>query len=251
MIRISPTISTLNTREYFSTKETKKASKGLVISSGGCCYGCSIDLPAFANPTNPTDPLTNDRVDFIIDRPKNTTLTATLIKLNPEGTESDYIINNQTYGDYYPTGTIKANFWGFILDWYKVYNTLGFGRYKFNITIVDSAANEIYNETSACYRLMPFTCDNAHRTIKIKTRQFGYFEGGIDYTGINLTIMPTPTTYRNISYWPQEIRLYGRFHRDGTNLTTDYIVSKDRGQEQVQSQTVKTFVLKTFQKRGP
>lgn len=239
MIRVLPTVSSLNTNEFFSTKETKKATKAGVISSGSCCYGCTVDLPAFANPTDPTDRLTNDRIDFIIDQPKNTTLKADLIQLNPDGTETVNSIVDNTYGFLYTTGSLKANFWGFILDWYSVYNKLGYGRYKFNITVTDSGGNDVYDQTSSCYTLLTYSCDNAHRTIKINTRQSGYFEGGIDYTGINYVL-----ELGRYTDWGQEVRLWGRFHRNGTNLITDNIVTQTRGQEQVQSQTVKTFVLK-------
>jgi len=238
MIRVDPTVSTLNTREYFSTKETKTASKGLVISSGACCYGCVVDLPAFANPTNPTDRLTNDRTDFIYNVGKGKTVTGTLTKIEPDATETEYIITDNTYGLFFPTSTLKQFFWGFILDWYKVYNTLGFGRYKFNVTVENAASNVVLSEDSPCFRLLPYTCDNAHRTVKISTKQRGYFEGGLDYTNLFYDLEGKTATF-----WPQEIRLWGRFYRNNRRLTVDNIVSKDRGQEQVQTQSVRLFNL--------
>ena len=238
MIRVNPTTPSLNTREYFSTKFTKTAAPSLVLSAGSCCVGCTSDLPAIANLTNPTDGITNDKTDFILFVQKGTTTVGTLTNIAPDGTETDYIITDDTYGNFFATGALKPSYWGFLLDWYKVANSLGFGRYKFNVTVTNAASNEIYNEDSPCFILLPYSCDNAHRTVRITTEQKGYFEGGFDYTNLDYNIDGEKKTT-----WRQEIRLWGRFFRSTRRLETDNIVTKDRGQEQIQAQTVKVFSL--------
>ena len=239
MIRVEPNVPALNTREFFSTKATKLASNSLVVSSSTCCEGCAIDLPAIANLTSPTDRETNDKLDFLLFVGKGTTTVGTLTKIDADGTETDTIIVDNTYGDFFATGTVKTSYWGFILDWYSVANLLGFGRYKFNITVTNVAANEVHNEDSPCFLLMPYSCDNAHRTIRISTRQKGYFEGAFDYTNLSYSL-----DGKNVNYWPQEIRLWGRFFRSSRELISDNIVTKDRGQEQIQNQTIKVYTLK-------
>ncbi|GAG93507.1 unnamed protein product, partial [marine sediment metagenome] len=116
MIRVNPSTSSLNTREYFSTKFTKTAAPSLVLSAGSCCVGCVSDLPAIANLTDPTDEVTNDKTDFILFVGKGATVVATLTNISPDGTETDYIITDDTYGNYFATGTLKGSYWGFLLD---------------------------------------------------------------------------------------------------------------------------------------
>ena len=122
MIRIDPAVSSLNTSEYYSTLETFKAAKLLVLSGSDCCYGCSVDLPAMANLSDPTDIYTNDLADFIIKVNTGDVVTGTLIKIDPDGTETDYVITDNTYGRYWATGSLKTNVWGFLLNWYNVAN---------------------------------------------------------------------------------------------------------------------------------
>lgn len=248
-IELNPAVSSLNTREYLATKRTVVATKQEVLIGGDCCFcvpNCDWDLPAIANLSNPTDSYTNDRKDFIIQIADNSTVTGTLIKVFPNGTETPYVITDNTYGDYFSLGTLKSNVWGFYLDWYKVANLLGFGKYKFNITVLNSSATETFNEDSVNFRLMPYSCDNAHRTVRLETEQSGYFEGGFDYTGIFYQITTIIGTNINVtarSTWSQQIRLWGRFFREGYNFTVDNIVIQGRGQEQVQAQTVRKYSL--------
>lgn len=243
-VRITPDVPSLNTRNYFSTKKQVTAIKGNVVVSSGCCFcfpNCDWTLPAIADLTS-TDRDKNDRKDFIITVATNSTVVGTLIKIDPDGTETPNIIVDDTYGNFYPTGTIKSQVWAFFLDWKLVASSLGFGKYKFNITVSNSTPTETFNEDSVCFQLIPYTCENAHRTISIKTQQSGYFEGGFDYTNLIVNesgvseVAPKP-------FWRQEIRLWGRFWREGRDLTVDNIVTEERGQEMVQTQTVKRYKL--------
>jgi hypothetical protein len=244
MIVITPTASSLSTRDYLATKELFEARKTPVVEGGQCClFGCGWSLPAIANPTDPTDNDTNDKVDFILDIPLGATVTANLVKIDGNGNETEYLINNDTYGQFYATGTIKANVWGFILDFYKVYNTLGYGEYKVNIQIDSFSGQDIYDKDSPCYRLVPYDCYEAHNTVRIQSWQTGYFEGGFDYTGISYVFGEGLTANRGKSKWFQQMRVYGRFWRSGRDYIVDNIVTKLRGQEQVQSQTIKVYNL--------
>ena len=45
------------------------------------------------------------------------------------------------------------------------YNPLEFA----NISVTNIVGTEVYNEDSPCFRLLPYSCDNAHRTIRITT----------------------------------------------------------------------------------
>lgn len=247
-VRVTPDVPSLNTREYFSTKKQVSAIKGNVVVSSGCCFcfpNCDWIIPAIAD-LNSTDRDKNDRKDFIISVADNSTVVGTLIKIAPDGTETPFVITNDDYGNFYPTGTIKSQVWAFFLDWKLVAldigSGLGFGKYKFNITVSNSTPTETFNEDSVSFQLIPYTCENAHRTISIKTQQSGYFEGGFDYTGLTVNesgvseVAPKP-------FWRQEIRLWGRFWREGRNLTIDNLDTEERGKELVQVQTVKRYKL--------
>lgn len=242
--RVTPSVPILNTREQFSTIRTVTAIKGFSDFTSDCCFcvpNCDWTMPAFADLSDPTNKATNDIKDFIITAPKGGSVTGTLIKIAPDGTETPTVIVDDTYGDFFPLNNIKLNVWGMLLDWQVVASTLGFGKYKFNILVKNVATTEVFNEDSVCFKLMPYTCGSAHRTIRVETLQNGYFEGGFDYTDVVLgaTDITGGVTYG----WIQQCRLYGRFHREGRELTVDNIVTEDRGQEQVQAQTVKKYNL--------
>lgn len=246
-VRVTPDVPSLNTRNYFSTKKQVTAIKGNVIVSSGCCFcfpNCNWTFPAIAD-LGSTDRDKNDRRDFIIQVADNSTVVGTLIKIAPDGTETPTIIVDDTLGLFFPLGTIKSQVWAFVLDWKKVATVIDFGKYKFNITVSNSTPTETFNEDSVNFQLIPYTCENADRTVSIKTQQSGYFEGGFDYTGLTVNesdvneVAPKP-------FWRQEIRLWGRFYREGRDLNVDNIVTEERGQEMVQTQTIKRYKLELY-----
>lgn len=246
-IRETPTVSALRTQEYLATKDTITAIKRPFVLGSDCCFcypNCNWTLPRFSNLLDQSDTYKNDRDDFIVQVPLSGTVTGTLIKIAPDGTETSFVIVDDTYGDFFSTGTIKANVWAFILDWYKVADVIGYGTYKFNILIENGASTELFNQDSVKFKLENWTCKCAHRTIKIKTEQSGYFEGGFDYTGISFEI-PLPNGKTKVSTtWPQEIRLYGRFYREAFEQERDNIVTEERGQQLIQSKIWKRYRLK-------
>ena len=247
-IRLTPSASNSRTKQYLATKTTLQAIKRPIVVDQDCCFcfpNCDWDLPAFAFLSDSTNTYKNDRTDFIVNVPLNGTVEATLIQLDPDNNVLQSIsIVNDTYGLLFPIGTIKSNVWGFILDWYKVADVESLGRWKLNLVVKNSAGLEMFNQDSACFHLRSYTCQMAHRTVKIKTEQSGYFEGGFDYTNINFTIEQPNGKVKVSNSWPQEIRLYGRFFREGRDFEIDNIVTKDRGQQLIQSKTVKRYLLK-------
>lgn len=243
-IRIFPSPSTLNTAEYFATKRQVTSTKGLVELGSECCFcvpNCDWVLPAFADLTD-TDDRKNDKGDFLIRVASGSTVVGTLIKIAPDDTETDTIITDGTFGQFFDTGDLDTDVWGFILDWRLVAASLGFGKFKFNITVNNQTPTETFNEDSVSFQLTPWSCKNAHRTVRIETKQSGYFEDGFDYTNFAFSVPEIPGSSRKFP-WPQQIRLWGRFHRSDFELEVDNIVSQDRGEEQVQSRTVKVYTL--------
>lgn len=249
-IRVNPSASSSRTQEYLHTERQFDIIKKPDFDASECCFcvpNCDWDFPAFALLTDQNDRQRNDRSPFYFEVPSGGTITATLIQLDRRNNaiQSITIVDN-TYGNYFATGTIKANYWGFILDWYKVANVIGFGRFKLNIVIENGSSTEVLNEDSVCFHLMPWTCENAHRTVKITTEQSGYFENGINYEDLSFTL-PIGTGGLGSTLkttWPQELRLFGVFYREGFPTERDNLVTQDRGQELVQSKIWKKYKLK-------
>ena len=246
-IRQTPTTPAARTQEYIWGKEpfTARKTPGLSATDCGFCFpNCDWTLPRFSNLLDQADTYRNDKDSFYLEVPTGSTVVATLIQTHSDGTpDTETIITDSTYGNYYNTGGVKAGVWAFILDWYKVANVEGFGRFKLNITITNTSATELLNEDSACFRLTNWTCEGAHRTIKVQTEQSGYFEGGLDYTGLDYILPLANGKAKKATTWPQEIRLYGRFHRDGFPEESDHIVTEERGQQLVQSKIWKRYKL--------
>lgn len=209
-----------------------------------CCTcglgSCSVDLPAFAYLTDDTDRRKNDYTDFVFPVKSSQTMTATLQKLdNENNVTNSYTITDNTYGLFFSTGTIKTDYWAFMLDWYKVANRIGYGRYRMNFVIENSLSISIYEENSNTFYLQPYSCSSAHRTVKVISYQTGYFENGLDYTNLDYTFLGLPRTF-----WQQELRVYGWFYRSGRLLEEDNIVIRGRGRQTIQSQSIKKYNLK-------
>lgn len=244
-IRISPTSTSLNTSGYLHGKDVIGTIRSGSITPDFCSKDipgtCLSNIPAFAYLSDQYDRYRNDSRSFIYVVPTGGTLTAKLID-NTTGTE--YAINSSTYGTYFSTGTLKSNVWGFILRWYNVANTLGYGVYKVNIVITNSTGTELTNYTTPCFDLKPYRCDDVHGTVKISTWQSGYLQDGFDYRGILWTDRVGQFVYKARGSWPQELRWYGRVTETAPTYVNDTIQDSNRNEIQVQSQLVKNYTLR-------
>ena len=82
-VRVTPDVTSLNTREYFATRKQVTAIAGNVVVGSECCFlypNCEWYLPAIADLTD-TDKAKNDVKDFIIQVSDNSTVVGTLIKI--------------------------------------------------------------------------------------------------------------------------------------------------------------------------
>ena len=246
-IRLTPTSSSLNTLEFFSTVESFVTIAGGVQGVDDCSLclaGCTKDIPVFAYLADQEDEYKNDFSSFILDLPKGATVEATLIQLLPDGTEVSHVLNSNTYGQYFPTGTIRTKVWGFIVEWNKVADVLAFGWYKINIVVKNVALNVLSDTTTPCYRLKPYSCEAAHGTVRITTESRGYIENGFDYEDIDYTlILPSGKGVTKTS-WPQQLRWYGKFLAVVPTLQTDNLIDGNRNTRQIQAQIFDNFTLR-------
>ena len=248
-IRVTPTSSSLNTSGYLHGVDTVKAIRSGVLGDTTCTLSllgaCQRDIPAFAYTADELDEYRNDFRSFIYQVPTGATVIATLTAISPNGTETDYTITDDTYGNLFTTGTVKSGVWAFILRWYNVADTLGYGCYKFNVTIVNSAATELTNYTTPCFDLKPWSCEASHRTVKITTHQRGYIVNGFDYRGIQygFTFSGGLGATQKTS-WPQELRWYGRFYPTTPTYINETVQDSFRNEQQLQSQYVENYTLR-------
>lgn len=234
MITIAPTGSNLRTQRYLHTLSTVQATKSLNSLTDDCCWcSCVSEIPVFAYLTDVSDNEKNDWSSFIWKLPSNATAVLTLTNLD---TETDYVINSTTYGEFYAVDALKNNVLGVIIEWHKVANVIGFGNYQLNLTVTSAALTEILNKDYPRYRLMPYTCDNAHGTVRIETYNTGYIEGGFDYRNLDFGYAPGTVPYGVLPGWGQQIRFYGKLENTAIPVQIDNIFDNKRNLNQVQTQ---------------
>lgn len=224
MIVLPPLNDVPATAEYYHTVDIFLPSPGLNTIPGACCFGlCETKLPVFANLDSPDDSDENDLSSVIIEVSSTSTVELTLKDLK---TGNDILITDSTYGIYYPKGsfTTRPNVFGFILLWSRVADNLGFGEYQLELVVKGSSDNITYQESSPCYVLHPYSCQNANGTIRFSSLQKGYIDDGFDFR--NLTAGFTIN-------WPQQIRLYGYVDRNPITVT-DYITDTENQDRSVQ-----------------
>lgn len=245
MIKLTPTSSSSITQQYFHTKDTVQAVNKIEVPDI-CDAGlyCDIPIPVFADETDTTNKRKNDFRSFIIKVPNSSTVTGTLTYLE-DGTT--YNIIGNTYGVFFSLNTLDTNVWGFVLDWLKVAQVIGYGCYKFNITVKNSSLTEIYNQDSPCFDLKPFSCSAAFDTVRINTVQTGYIESGFDYSNIK-KLASKNSSISSITDatdgWPQQLRWYGKLKRTTPTTNKDNIVDNDRTLLNTQTQIIDNYDLR-------
>lgn len=228
MIKIVQAPSTFMPREWYAGEDSIQTIKLNFSDLFDCkkyVYPKCDCLPVFSSLTT-QNPELNDYSSFIYEVGGSYTLAATLTE--QDGTE--HIINDNTFGTLYTTGTLKANVWGFKLDWYKVGLALGYGNYTLNFKIDNAALRGDFDEVF-CYQLMPYSCDLADGTVRITSIKNGYIENGFDYRDLS------------IGDWEDQIRLYGSLKFDDYITTIDNVLLSNRDLHQIQTQITDTFNL--------
>ena len=217
MIWLGQTSSNADSAAYFSTKRAevaviKKSAIGDTRDFCTCIQQCIPDLVVFTDGLG-DDPLKNDWTSFFMKTVNEAapvsgfpTLGETVVwKIidMEDGTETTLV--DSTHGE------LKAGnyYTWFKVDWYKIYLTLGLGRYKIcaeGTSIVVGGSGEIVNQfESAVYNLIPYSDTAANRTVRIYSKQEGKLHHGNDYS--NLTVAADPL----VSFpYEQQTRLPGR-----------------------------------------
>ena len=229
MIYLYPASSFLRNDNYLATKRTVESVELPIYDDSTTCkdyYVCADScLPVFANLAN-DNPKFNDLSSHIYGTVKGATVIATLTSSNG----LDTIITDSSYGDFYPMDDLKLKYCGLVLNWRTIATAEGFGKYNLNIEIQNVAGTTILQE-DFCYRLMPFSCENADGTVRVTTYKNGYIENGLDYRNLS------------IGEWVTQTRLNGSFKLDEENVEIDNLQLNNGDLHQIQTQIIDTFDL--------
>lgn len=176
-----------------------------------------------------SDYVRNDKNSFLYT--KSVATDTITIKLFKNGVELATITDN-TYGEYHNGFTTQPLYIGFIIDWLKVFQVSGVGRYQvvtyLNILGVSSTVS------SQLFQLYPFSAQNANRTVKIEWLQQGNIIGNdLDYTDL----LPDG--------WPQSFRINGKFYEDAPGFEVENFLTQNYVKKQLQDVVKLNYVLET------
>ena len=228
MIEIPQTPSVLKAREYFAGEDSIESIITVVSDLFDCkkyLYPRCDCMTVMGSIVSNASEL-NDFSSFIYEIGGSFTAVATLTE--QDGTS--HTIVDDTYGTFWNIDVLRSGVWGFKIDWYKVANSLGFGKYTFHMSI-DNALLRGDFEEDFCYKLIPFSCDNADKTVRITTFKNGYIENGFDYRNLL------------IGDWVDQIRVRGSLKFDDYDTTIDNLQLNNGNLHQIQTQISDNFNL--------
>lgn len=154
-----------------------------------CEYECEYEEPVFAAPGGTI--FQNDKSSFVSRR--IVAADSVDFELWKNGVLLS-ALTNATYGEYFDFGDFptQPNVKGFIIDWEKVYNLNGVGRYQFKS--VETILGTSTTFESRLFKLRLFDLEDANGTVRIETVQNGSINGGP--TAFDFTGMEWPAMYR-------------------------------------------------------
>lgn len=256
-IPVFPDVPNLNVKEYYSHVDQVSVIKTPEPSDNECdlcLVGCTKDIPAFAYLNDVSDTRRNDFSSFYEAVPvTNSMVVATLYKYNTDGTTTTYAINDNTYGQFYNTNTIKDGIWAFILEWHKVASTLGFGKYKVEIEIYYGFTEPqplLRKVTTGCYNLRPYSCDAVHGTVRFTTEMSGYFQNGLDYRDLEIILTDIAGGNLIATSWPQQLRWYGKMKAEIPTYERDLITDKFYNEREIQSLIYDNYSVQLYHIQG-
>ena len=191
-----------------------------------CDYSCDYEEVALADDSG--DPLKNDYYSILIDLTvQGDNVVFTLIN---KITKDEFVLNNDTYGKYYPKNTFADNPLkaGFIVEWSKVLSLIGTGVYSVRIDQT-TFGNTITTESHK-FRLYNYSFNIADRTVRVETESNGYTEGGFNYYGTN---------------WKRSVRFYGYVYGRNPVLESNRIEYNNRNIEQIQDKLITEWKIET------
>jgi len=169
----------------------------------------------------------NDQASFIAQRLLTSdTITYKLVK----GGAVVATLNSNTYGTYYDFGMLAGNSdaKGFLVDWLKVQQGLGYGKYIVRTEIVSLGTTYTYD--SHTYNVVLWNANRANNTVRIESFQSGFIMNGFNYGNMG---------------WYQSIRIEGKFGFKTPELITNNYQDTNRRVQAIQDEIKYTYKLIT------
>jgi len=224
-IKLTPSSSNTNTIEYLHTEELFSCRKSYEVLPDVCsALSCRQPIPVFADLVNTTLTRNNDFTKWRYSAPIGGSVECILTRCD---TNTTYTINDTTYGAFMDVGDLATypNDWSFVIEWFRVANLIGFGTYSLEFTIKDASLNTVFSESTPCYYLQPYSCDDANGTVRFEVLQNGYNQSGFDWSGFTGLFK---------LFTKQQIRLNGYVKKTAIS-ETDYVTTSQYKSDQVQT----------------
>ena len=224
-IKLTPSASNTNTIEYLHTEELFSCRKSYEVLPDVCsALSCRQPIPVFADLVNTTSTRNNDFTKWRFTAPIGGSVECILTRCD---TNTTYTINDTTYGAFMDVGDLATypNDWSFAIEWYRVANLIGFGTYSLEFTIKDASLNTLFSESTPCYFLQPYSCDDANGTVRFEVLQNGYNQSGFDWGGFTGLFK---------LFTKQQIRLNGYVKKTAIS-ETDYVTTSQYKSDHVQT----------------
>lgn len=199
----------------------------VIAENAVCVCKCNYREPVFSEAGSIVDWNKNDKTALLFKK----AIAADTITIKLYKDLIPYTITDDTYGTYYAgTLTGQNKYWGFVADWNKIYNTLGAGRYYFEIISVIIGATTTIETIE--YWLQPYSDLQANNTIRIETYNTGtILSSPFDYTGI----LPDG--------WYQSFRIKGKLLPKIPKLITDNYIDQDNNIIQINDKITNDYEL--------
>lgn len=168
----------------------------------------------------------NDKSSFLYAKKRSS--DAIIIKLFKNDIEIA-ILNNNTYGIYYPTFTLQPLYVGYQIDWSKVFDENGNGLYQIKTTANIFGSDIEY--ISQKFSLTRYSDLAANKTVKIETIQNGNVIGSqFDLTDLS---------------WYSAFRVPGTFGLKEPTLEQNNYIDNNYTISQIQDKIITEYLLKT------
>ena len=224
-IKLTPSASNTNTIEYLHTEELFSCRKSYEVLPDVCsALSCRQPIPVFADLVNTTSTRNNDFTKWRFTAPIGGSVECVLTRCD---TNTTYTINDTTYGAFMDVGDLATHptDWSFVIEWFRVANLIGFGTYSLEFTIKDASLNTVFSESTPCYYLQPYSCDDANGTVRFEVLQNGYNQSGFDWSGFTGLFK---------LFTKQQIRLNGYVKKTAIS-ETDYVTTSQYKSDHVQT----------------
>lgn len=183
-----PLVNFMASKGFACSSQTKTVTPKQVDEPLDFCLCADrCDYLELAFSSDDGDEFKNDTSSFLVDM---VDLAGTFEFFLDDGTTRTPLTDD-TYGLYFGLGDLpQANKVGFIVDWKKVGEGLGYKEYTFVAEVTEFSVD--YEQESHTYKATQFSERQADGTIRIKTINSGCTQNGVDYTGM---------------FWPRSVRL--------------------------------------------